>query len=656
MSWGDWSVLLFDDFDDGDFNGWSVTHPATGEPTTPPDVVSSPEGYSLRGVGSGYSQDPGLNVWLTYPLLISNAGELKMEMRAKSGPQWPNSASLFLPSGHGRLYYVTVSGEAHQYAQFAYAINGDEQLYPHSISASAWHDLAWTRDADGWWSLSIDSQEVWHNFCQDNRLTSFDRMGIEVLRNQSEIEWVRISSVSEPNCVWVLLDGRLNIPRHALTGEAVNGYLYAIGGIAPPYNVSDAQNAVSKYDLAADTWTLVASMPTARHSLSSAVIGNYIYAVGGHVSNSRSECERYNVLTDTWQSMASKPTAVSGPGVAAFGGKIYAFGGNSYGSKQSVIEVYDPGTNAWSSAGNMPTAGEPWRAVTLGDSIYMGTINGLPTHDQIWCYDPVAETWDTSLPKLNVPRVSNEMVVAGGRIYLIGGAYTSASPSSVESWAPGEGGWRMEPSLNVGRSQFGSGVIGNDIYVFGATDGSAFPGATEVLTICEAPPGTHDECAYAIAVQANEPYNGSTARATGTDTSSCSYNDTKDVWHSFTPKYNYEYTISLCGSTFDTTLSVFDDCNGTELACNDDTEPGVCPSKWQSQLTIPLLKGTTYFIRIAGYDGQTGDYTLTIIGPKCTEEIPGDANNDCKIDFVDFAIMALHWLECNLDAQEACWQ
>lgn len=63
-----------------------------------------------------------------------------------------------------------------------------------------WHDFAWTRDVDGWWSLSIDGQEVWHNFCQDNRLTSFDPIGIHVLRNQSEIEWVRIS-VSEPPCV-----------------------------------------------------------------------------------------------------------------------------------------------------------------------------------------------------------------------------------------------------------------------------------------------------------------------------------------------------------------------------------------------------------------------------------------------------------------------
>jgi len=65
-------------------------------------------------------------------------------------------------------------------------------------------------------------------------------------------------------------------------------------------------------------------------------------------------------------------------------------------------------------------------------------------------------------------------------------------------------------------------------------------------------------CAYATTVQSNKPYNGTTMSATGTYISTCGYNDTIDVWHSFTPKFNYEYTISLCGSEFDTTLAVFD--------------------------------------------------------------------------------------------------
>ena len=42
--------------------------------------------------------------------------------------------------------------------------------------------------------------------------------------------------------------------------------------------------------------------------------------------------------------------------------------------------------------------------------------------------------------------------------------------------------------------------------------------------------------------------------------------------------------------------------------------------------------------------------------PYCGQYIPGDANLDCKIDFLDFAIMTLYWLECNLEPPEACWE
>jgi hypothetical protein len=40
----------------------------------------------------------------------------------------------------------------------------------------------------------------------------------------------------------------------------------------------------------------------------------------------------------------------------------------------------------------------------------------------------------------------------------------------------------------------------------------------------------------------------------------------------------------------------------------------------------------------------------------CTSPIKGDLNDDCKVDFVDFALMAGNWLKCNLDPPSACWQ
>jgi S-formylglutathione hydrolase FrmB len=40
----------------------------------------------------------------------------------------------------------------------------------------------------------------------------------------------------------------------------------------------------------------------------------------------------------------------------------------------------------------------------------------------------------------------------------------------------------------------------------------------------------------------------------------------------------------------------------------------------------------------------------------CTGPIPGDVNHDCKVDITDLEILVSHWLECNLDPSEACWE
>ncbi|MHC4501506.1 MAG: hypothetical protein ACYS21_20650, partial [Planctomycetota bacterium] len=72
-------------------------------------------------------------------------------------------------------------------------------------------------------------------------------------------------------------------------------------------------------------------------------------------------------------------------------------------------------------------------------------------------------------------------------------------------------------------------------------------------------PPAHDKCENAIPVEVNVPYYGSTAGSTGTDVSGCGVNDIYDVWHAFTA-VDGNYTISLCGSDYDTILSVFDGC------------------------------------------------------------------------------------------------
>ena len=56
--------------------------------------------------------------------------------------------------------------------------------------------------------------------------------------------------------------------------------------------------------------------------------------------------------------------------------------------------------------------------------------------------------------------------------------------------------------------------------------------------------------------------------------------------------------------------------------------------------------------------GTSGDYGTIKYTPSyiCTAKIIGDFDNDCNVDFSDLAEITSHWLECNFDPPEACWE
>ena len=161
-------------------------------------------------------------------------------------------------------------------------------------------------------------------------------------------------------------------------------------------------------------------------------------------------------------------------------------------------------------------------------------------------------------------------------------------------------------------------------------------------------PPSNDECSGAEIIMKNTIYYGTTITATGSFTSSCGVNDSKDLWFVFDPPEDKYYRISLCGSEFDTTLSLFNACDSAEVLCNDN----LCDT--QSEIVEQLVSGSSYYIRISGNNGESGEFQLLVSDPICINEPATDANNDCIVNLLDYAILTLEWLSCGYDIQDAC--
>jgi len=99
---------------------------------------------------------------------------------------------------------------------------------------------------------------------------------------------------------------------------------------------------------------------------------------------------------------------------------------------------------------------------------------------------------------------------------------------------------------------------------------------------------------------------GSTMGQGNDFTPTCVMSNAPDVHFVWTALVGGTYTIDTVGSTYDTVLSVRQDCVGDELACNDDTV------MTQSQVIVELMAGQSVMIVVDGWNMSSGNYVLNI--------------------------------------------
>jgi N-acetylneuraminic acid mutarotase len=136
------------------------------------------------------------------------------------------------------------------------------------------------------------------------------------------------------------------------------------------------------FDTDTNTWSTLAEMPTPRNHHSVEVVDGKIYAIGGRVGSCFSAGwssniwmnDAYDIATNTWTPRAPMPTARSGTGIAVIDGKIHVLGGEGwiedFGGVFRAHEVYDPKTNTWSRYPRMLTPRHGFAAGGIGRALY----------------------------------------------------------------------------------------------------------------------------------------------------------------------------------------------------------------------------------------------------------------------------------------------
>ncbi|OGJ17336.1 hypothetical protein A3K74_01770 [Candidatus Pacearchaeota archaeon RBG_13_33_26] len=225
--------------------------------------------------------------------------------------------------------------------------------------------------------------------------------------------------------------------------EALGDAIYAVGGIS---SGGQHSNKTFQYNITTNAWTNKSTVPIIAQSPVCRAVNGKLYFIGGLNSTSGTlynTTYEYDPATDIW---TKKTDCLYSRGFedassAMWNNSIYVFSGltkNSTGSTFAAdnVTVYYPDTDTWVEKNNMPfprTLGDG--GVTVGDKIYL--VSGQPTYigypsldplPTILEYNPLTDTWNTSLPNMSIGVTYVEVEAIGDMIYVIGG---TAAPDNT---------------------------------------------------------------------------------------------------------------------------------------------------------------------------------------------------------------------------------
>ncbi|MBN2561639.1 MAG: thrombospondin type 3 repeat-containing protein [Phycisphaerae bacterium] len=157
-------------------------------------------------------------------------------------------------------------------------------------------------------------------------------------------------------------------------------------------------------------------------------------------------------------------------------------------------------------------------------------------------------------------------------------------------------------------------------------------------TLCPKPPD-NDDCEEAKAIGDVVDYAFDTTEATFDGGGTCM--TSPNIWFCYSASCTGNLIVSLCGSSYDTKLAVYEGCTcdplGTMLCCDDDT------CGLQSECTVPVVDGGQYLIEVGGYGSNAGQGVMDI---RCCLPPPNDDCDDAEVVNSPYPVTLIADLTC----------
>ncbi len=299
-------------------------------------------------------------------------------------------------------------------------------------------------------------------------------------------------------------------PAQEIYAALLNGRIITGGGLVArqgqPLHIEDR---VAAYDLAADAWAQLPSLPEPRHHPMFIATEHDLFVIGGYGRSEAGDWTNtttaWTLVEDVWRGVTPLPSpqaeavgAATGPVLHLIGGRSPA-GANGNWNDQADTDrhlVLIPGAEGWETRRPLPMARNSAAAVVFDGAIWVAggrTVNGGGT-GRLDRYDPAADRWDTLAPIPPSPRTGHQvggglaMAESNGLLVAFGGEWFASDGGGgvfAETWIydPEADGWAEGPPMATPRHGLAGASFEGQVYAIG---GGAVVGGGRATALNEA--------------------------------------------------------------------------------------------------------------------------------------------------------------------------